>query len=245
MKVIDYFEKAYVVNLPERKDRLRDMKRELEKADMPLDSKKVHLFPAFKPDIADPFNSIGVKGCFLSHYTILKEARDKNLRNVLIMEDDLAISSDFSQYAEMILTQLTQNNWSFVYFGHQLQKQETIKGAAGQKLHRYDDPIRTTHFYGVNGTVLNALVTFLELVQQRPAGHPDGGPMHVDGAFSTFRQQNPHLLTLVAIPNLGWQRSSRSDLSPRWFDTIPGINTIINQARKLNSQSISLRNISR
>lgn len=235
MKIIDFFERAYVINLPERKDRLRDMKRELEKVEMPLYSEKVYLFPAIKPDIADPFKSIGIKGCFLSHYTILKEARDKNLNNVLIMEDDLAISSDFSQYTEIILTQLTQNNWSFVYFGHQLQKQEAIKGSIGQKLYPYYEAIRTAHFYGVNGTILNSLVTFLELVQQRSPGHPDGGPMNLDGAFSTFRKQNPHLLTLVAVPSLGGQRSSRSDLSPQWFDTVPGINRIINQARKLKS----------
>lgn len=91
------------------------------------------------------------------------------------------------------------------------------------------------HFYGVNGRVLDRLVAFLELVMSRPPGHPDGGPMHVDGAFSTFRQQNPDVLTLAASPSLGWQRSSRSDIaSNRWYDRTPVSRELVGLARRLS-----------
>ena len=63
----------------------------------------------------------------------------------------------------------------------------------------------------------NRPVLFMEELQQRPPGHPDGGPMHIDGAYSTFRVQNPDVVTLIASPNLGWQRSSRSDVTPNWW----------------------------
>lgn len=236
MKVIDYFEKAYVINLPERKDRLRAMKRELEKAEMPIDSDKVNLFPAIKPQAAHPFPSIGVKGCFLSHYTILKEARDKNLQNVLIMEDDLTISEAFNLYNETIINQLQQYDWGFVYFGHRLGQDNVVEDKTKIQLQSSKVPIVTTHFYGVNGKILDSLVKFLEVVQKRPPGHPNGGPMHVDGAFSRFRKQNPDVLTLVSVPNLGWQRSSRSDIANlKWFDKIPVIKNLVNMARNFKS----------
>jgi hypothetical protein len=38
--------------------------------------------------------------------------------------------------------------------------------------------------------------------------------MHVDGAYTVFRELNPAHATFVAFPALGRQRSSRSDISP-------------------------------
>ena len=81
--------------------------------------------------------------------------------------------------------------------------------------------------------MLPRLVDFLETVLRRPPGHPDGGPMHVDGAYCTFRNQNPEVITLVAHPNLGWQRRSRGDITPRWFDRVPVLRTLIDLARAI------------
>lgn len=36
--------------------------------------------------------------------------------------------------------------------------------------------------------------------------------MHVDGAYSWFRKDHPFLRTLLADPELGYQRPSRSDI---------------------------------
>jgi hypothetical protein len=62
--------------------------------------------------------------------------------------------------------------------------------------------------------VISELVSFMEAMLQRPAGSPNYGPMHVDGAYTVFRQQNPHHGTMAAFPPLGRQRSSRSDITP-------------------------------
>jgi hypothetical protein len=86
----------------------------------------------------------------------------------------------------------------------------------------------TAHFYAVNGRCLPKLVAFLETVIARPPGHPDGGPMHVDGAYGTFRKQNPGILTLVASPSLGSQR----DISPSKLDQMPWVRTLIELLRR-------------
>lgn len=229
MKITDFFERAYVINLPERADRRRLMVRELEKAGMPLTPGKVEIFPAIRPASAGDFPSLGARGCFLSHQAILKQALADGLTNVLIMEDDLTISEQFKSNHEAIITQLRQSEWGFVYFGHR----EEVAEQSPQRLQPYDQPMMTTHFYGINHRIFNRLLGFLDELQRRPGGHPDGGPMHLDGAYSTFRAQNPDIITLIAAPNLGWQRSSRSDVSPGgWYDRLPGFKQIADIARE-------------
>ena len=66
----------------------------------------------------------------------------------------------------------------------------------------------------------------------------NGGPMDIDGAYSTFRQLYPEIITLVANPSLGYQRSSRSDITPyRWFDK-PGILRFLSSKMRRIKQGI-------
>ncbi len=129
-----------------------------------------------------------------------------------------------------------------VYFGYRLEDETSPqsdrdrdllpKQAISLKSCLSTAPIGTTHFYGVNGSILERLIDSLEQIKQRPAGHPDGGSMHVDGAYCTFRSQNPDVITLIAEPNLGWQRSSRSDIhAGAWYDRVTGVRTLVNLAR--------------
>jgi glycosyl transferase, family 25 len=67
---------------------------------------------------------------------------------------------------------------------------------------------------GLQGTCIPMFAGFLRQVLDRPPGHPEGGPMHVDGAYTTFRRNHPEFMTLAAIPSLGHQRASRSDIYP-------------------------------
>jgi hypothetical protein len=214
MRIIDFFERTYIINLPQRTDRRRAMLKELEGVEISLVPKKVEIFPAICPTDAGAFPSIGARGCFLSHLNVLKRVKEDCLANVLVMEDDLSISKNFMADEANLVNQLSASNWGFVYFGHV----EKTLPAPKATLQPFSGNLLTTHFYGVNATILDRLLVFLEELQRRPAGHPDGGPMHIDGAYSTFREQNPDVTTLIASPNLGFQRSSRSDISPNWLD---------------------------
>lgn len=228
MQIQDFFERVYVINLPERKDRYRQMVQELEKAGMPLSPNKIEIFPAIRPSDARNFPSVGALGCFLSHLSILKQAKKDGLANVLILEDDLVISERFWAEQAVIVEQLRSVDWGFVYFGHS----ENVEKASVVEFYPFSAPIIMAHFYAVNGNILERLIGFLEELQQRSGGHPDGGPMHLDGAYSTFRMQNPDIITLIASPNLGWQRSSRSDISPNsWFDQLPIFKQLVGVAR--------------
>jgi len=148
------------------------------------------------------------------------------------MEDDLDISLAFARDQANLVSQLTETEWHFCYFGHSLESESPVNDD-NATLRQYDGPIMLNHFYAVNGSILDRAISFFEAILTRPEGHPEGGPMHVDGAYSMFRQLNPNVTTLVAWPNLGRQRSSRSDIYPnQWFDRWPGVRELVSQVRK-------------
>ena len=226
----DIFDSIFIVNLPERVDRRLEMELELKKVNLSCKHNNITVFPAIKPDNKGKFPSVGTRGCFLSHLEILKKARENQVGSILIMEDDLAISSNLQCFVPSIINALNNNDWSILYLGHV----EKVNSDSEFELLSYSKPVMTTHFYAVNGNILDRLIAFLETVLERPGGHPEGGPMHYDGALSTFRQQNPDVITLLAIPNLGWQRSSRSDVaSTKWFDNMPVARLLVAIIRKL------------
>lgn len=230
MKTIDFFERTWVINLPSRTDRRRAMERELRRAGLPLTPGRVDIFPAIRPEDPGPFTSIGVRGCYESHVSILRQAQEQGWRNVLIMEDDLTIADRYRDAEDRLMAQLASLDWDFVYFGHTLELPPLA--TSEPVLQPFPGPIVTAHFYGINARVLEPLLTALDQMRARPPGHPDGGPMHIDAAYTTFRAQHPEVVTLVANPNLGWQRSSRSDIhASRWFDRTPGLRSLVNKLR--------------
>uniref|UniRef100_A0A832M5K3 Glycosyltransferase family 25 protein n=1 Tax=Oscillatoriales cyanobacterium SpSt-402 TaxID=2282168 RepID=A0A832M5K3_9CYAN len=218
MKVLDFFQRAYIVNLPERTDRRKATEKELQKVGIQPTPGKLEFFPAIRPDNAAGFPSIGARGCLLSHLHILKQARDAGLTNVLIMEDDVFMDDTFPAFEEALIEQLRQEDWGFAYFGYPTTQPLTPP----VKFVPFYESMLTTHFYGVNASIFDRLITCLEELQQRPAAHPDGGPMHLDGAYNMFREKNLDILALRTSSCLVAQRSSRSDVQPTsWYENFP------------------------
>lgn len=229
--LMDFFAKCYVINLPERHDRRQAMALELKHIGISLPSDKVIFFPAVKPSNQGDFPSVGARGCFLSHLSVLTEARNQGLKNVLIMEDDLSFTTTLVQYQDDLIAKLNEKEWDMVYLGHE----EPIQSGLAIDLHLQPtfEPVMKAHFLAINGRTLDKVVSFLETVLSRPGGHPLGGPMHVDGAYSTFRQQNLDVCTLLAAPSLGFQRPSPSDIAERHvLDKLPGIRKLMGVGRK-------------
>ncbi len=231
MNLAELFDCTFVINLPDRKDRRAAISRELGRAGVPLKPGKVEIFRAIRPTEAAGFPSPGVRGCFLSHLGILREARKRNLKSVLILEDDLVMSPLLGKSIDSLKRALEQQPWGLVYFGHV----EKVGSPAIPALVPFAGAVMTTHFYGVSGAALERLIDFLQRTEQRQPGDPAGGPMHVDGALTMFRHANPDLLTLIAHPNLGWQRPSRSDIHSTWYQHAPVFRQAYDLARTVRS----------
>ncbi|MEM1309006.1 MAG: glycosyltransferase family 25 protein, partial [Cyanobacteria bacterium P01_H01_bin.153] len=170
MEFQDYFSRTYIVNLPERADRRTGMNRELKRAGFAHSGPQFHYFPAIKPVEKKAFPSNGVLGCFLSHLEILKLAERENLKNVVIMEDDLAIPKNFAQAIKPVCQQLTETPWDVVLLGHLPYQHSSVaesEPAASLKdepcsLQPTHVPLRGTHFYAVNQCAYRKLIDFLE-----------------------------------------------------------------------------------
>ena len=63
--------------------------------------------------------------------------------------------------------------------------------------------------------------------------------MHVDGAYNWFRRANPHFKTVLASPELGFQRASRTDIHDlRWYDSTPVVREAMAGLRLLKNALI-------
>jgi glycosyl transferase, family 25 len=225
-----YFKRIYIINLKSRSDRRREMADELARAGMSFDDSAVRLFSAVKPDDAGAFPSIGARGCFLSHLGILTDAAEGGAGPIAILEDDLELAQDFATRAPAVLDALGEKSWSIFYGGYEAGSFE----AEGLNLVPPNLGLRTTHFICFNGPAIAPAKKYLEAILARPAGDAQGGPMHVDGAYSWLRKDNREMATYAAWPPLGNQRRSRSDIAgPRWFDRMPGLNKAAAVARRL------------
>lgn len=222
--IVDFFDHTYVINLAERKDRRRLITREFEKIGTPLPSERVSIYPAIRPNDAAGFPSIGARGCFLSQLGVMEDAHRKGYETILVLEDDCRFVTDFSHLQSRVCEELTTKHWDFAYLGHGLDLPESKDDSL---FSTYKQEIRLAHFFGVHAHVIERLIGFLHQILEHPPGHPDGGPMHVDGAWSTFRLQNPSVVTLVANPSFGNQRASMSDIAPlSWYDRLPGVRRV-------------------
>lgn len=232
--LLDYFQRIYIINLPSRKDRKREIQVQLDKIGLSLEHPQIEVFPAIRPDHAGDFPSIGTRGCFLSHLGVLKDAHNRGLETILILEDDLDFSPDFQLRITGILNKLENSSWGVFYGGHQLFAPIETKHDAKLAKVPAGNVVQTAHFIGFKQPTIDRLVEYLENMLLRHSGDPDGGPMHVDGAYSWFRRQHPEVITLLAIPELGHQRSSRTDIHDlNWYDRSIVLRPLVSVLRRI------------
>jgi glycosyl transferase family 25 len=231
------FDAIYLINLPERTDRKRQLERELRRVDLQTNDPRLVWIRAVRPSEAGEFPSIGARGCFLSHLTCLKSALDRGHRRILILEDDACFPKIRIDGLKGAVEKLVRLNWSVWYGGGDVHHDLSV-GTDDTGVIPIDHAVgvQTTHCVAFQGDAIESVRTFLELILTRPGGHPEAGPMHVDGAYSTWRALNPTAITLVTVPPVCVQRSSRSDVAAaRWFDKIPLVRGGVDMLRRLRS----------
>lgn len=201
------FDEVRIINLVDRQDRRREITDQLNSVGGIASN--ISFFDAQRPGSPGEFPSIGARGCFESHFSILREAGDRGSQTLLVLEDDLDFTRDGRLRMEPLLDELAGQDWSLFYGAHVMP----MDGRQGLVRIATDEPVMTTSFVAFRGKAIGELVTFLEAMSKRQAGSPDWGPMHVDGAYTVFRRLNPQHSTFAAFPSLGRQRSSPSDVA--------------------------------
>jgi glycosyl transferase, family 25 len=213
-----------VINLEHRTDRRIEMEKQLSRIGW-----RAEFFSAIRPESDANFPSVGARGCFLSHLSVLKRAQNLGAQQLVILEDDVNFAAGFAERWKLAMSVLETREWSIFYPG------QILDGlSAGLSIISPSRGVQCAHFMVINRDVISTLVSGLETILSRPAGHPLGGPMHVDGAYSTIRAQDPSLITYVCCPALAYQRPSRTDIGDlRWFDRIGIFRPIMKFARRM------------
>jgi glycosyl transferase family 25 len=212
-----------VINLEIRADRRIEMERQLASVGWTAE-----FVNGIRPEDRGDFPSIGAKGCFLSHLEVLKRGAGST---IILMEDDLDFAPEFAQRWDRLFSELP-DDWSIFY---------PASDVAGWPLSNTTGIMRS-HMMVFRSTIVDRMISELEMILSRPAGHILGGPMHVDGAYSTIRKQNADIMTYSLFPPLGSQRSSRSDIADlRFFDRLPILRPLAGLARKVQRSLGNLR----
>jgi glycosyl transferase family 25 len=234
MDLYDYFGRIAIIHLPERTDRLRALQRELTRVGIDVRGTKVTIPDAPKPEDDGGFPSRGVHGNFLSHLGILRDALRDGLESVWVLEDDAIFSRRFVREATALAASLRGRPWDLCFLGHSLSHE--LAGLP-RGLVPYDQRFYWSHCYAVHRRVLPRLIDYFTETMSNEPGHPRGGRVYIDGAYTLFRRLHPDVVTLVANPVLSAQRGSSSSLGGlRWYDRGGALRMPIHLARGLRDE---------
>jgi hypothetical protein len=238
--LLEFFDRVYIINLPERVDRYDEIREELGMIGIAIDDPKVTIMHGQWSESANGFSSLGAYGNFMSHLRILRDARSRGLRNVWIMEDD-AIFRRQARSVELqsrIVARLREGAWDLCYLGHRISAAR-LKSLPGSLLAPFpaNEEFLWAHCYAVSEHGLGPLLAYLEETLVNPPGHPRGGRMYIDGALNMFRRFHPQAVTWVSTPNLSGQRGSKSSLAQhRPYDGIALLQPIVRRMRRLRDE---------
>ncbi len=226
--IIEFFDRSYIINLLDRVDRRAQAEQEFFKIGIRIPNERVRFYSAERVLEKGEFPDVGARGCFNSHRNVLDLAHKDRLHNVLIFEDDVSFRSVGDEIERQILSRLQIEDWDVIHFGYLEPSDSNFRGP----LMPWRKRVIGAHFYAVNGRFIAPMLQYMKECENRPCGHPDGGPMLPDGAYNHVRQVIPNLRTLLAVPNLAHQRNSRTDVHPTpIFDRIAWLEPAVRRAR--------------
>jgi len=201
------FDMVRIINLPQRADRRKGAIATLHALGAEIDDRTIAFHEATRPDSAGGFPTIGTRGCFLSHLGALQVARRAGATSLLILEDDVAISRSEMARLPGTLAALAREPWDVFYGGS-----PATETASPLSVVAPVEELLLAHFIAFSQRAIEVLVPYLEAILEREPGSPEGGPMHVDGAYSWFRAAYPGMRAFAATPHIAHQQSSRTDI---------------------------------
>jgi hypothetical protein len=105
---------VFCINLEERPERLRDVSTDLSKIGL------LSLTEFYKTKRS---TVSGAVGCYISHVTVLRTARERGLKWALILEDDLlfdetVVKTHLDKLTEYLPQFLERTDWDMLFIGH-------------------------------------------------------------------------------------------------------------------------------
>ena len=157
----DYLRVGYIINLDDRSDRLDKIIKKFAYYNFPLNR-----IPAIK-------DSVGWKGCGLSHMSIIKMAKEKSLPSVLIIEDDCQPTEYFDNWhAIQDWLEKNRTKWDIFsggnsYYGFHPDEKNDIQSICKLKkdTRLYYTKLTATHFIYINSSCYDTMLEWEEYMR--------------------------------------------------------------------------------
>ena len=178
---LDYFDAIYCINLDERTDRWEFSLKQFEKLEI---SDRVERFSAIRcqdiktrNELADSyginlsrkkrwyrFPRPGAIGNCFSHLEIVKLAKKRGLKNVLVFEDDITARDDWKETLNCALSDLDNFDWHLFFLGWTFDygKKNLIRPVGECLLEHYGHSksrgVRNAHALAYNSNIFDYLI---------------------------------------------------------------------------------------
>lgn len=203
INLLKHFSKVFCINLARRQDRRAQATQEFEKwgiADQvewysAVDGQQLTELPK------GLLISNGALGLIMTLVQIVKYAKENNLPNVLVLEDDVYFRETITKLDAYMAE--VPDNWGLLYLGgHHIQRplKLTNKIARGVQ-------IFTTHSFAINASIYDIILTDLS--------NFENVSIQLDLYFAELQNRVP---TYCFIPSMTGQTASYSDIESRYTD---------------------------
>lgn len=214
MKVFDYFDKAFCINLDSRPDRWNDALAEFKKVGI---EDQVERFPAVKKEPPQT----GADGCAESHIECIKLAKQQGYKNILLFEDDVEFVVSDRKIIDNFIGSLKKHaNWGLVYLGSNYHpKKPTVPVRVTDNLIELRDcGVFTTHAYALNESAFDFVLNNIQV------------PIDSFYAHNFFLSGLP---VFHALPLLCSQRTDYSDILNRdvSYKLVENFNKLISKCK--------------
>ncbi len=191
-----YFSRIFCINLARRPDRMQyfyNVSKFLE-----FDYERIEGVDGSLIEFKNPLNiahfHAGDVGCTLSHLKTVKRAKELNLSNYLVFEDDMEPAADFIDNFKDFMDQVPAN-WDMIYFGVNADNGNPEK--ISKNIFRLSKGY-TTHAIAVKNTMYDAMIEKWSTPNKQ-----------VDVLLSEL---HPHFNVYTFCPNLVGQKAGKSDI---------------------------------
>jgi GR25 family glycosyltransferase involved in LPS biosynthesis len=190
MKLNEYFDKIYCINLDRRVDRWEECQDQFKKHNL-----SVERFSAIDGLTIENKTKLanGELGILKTHIELIKDAKEKGYKNILILEDDVEFTENLNEKFSSVINQIP-NNWIMLYLGANhvggvFQLSENIC----QVIHSY-----AIHAFAINSELFDLII--------------NGLPKYKKPVDVFYAELQPLFPSYVIRPHLAWQRVSFSDI---------------------------------
>jgi GR25 family glycosyltransferase involved in LPS biosynthesis len=137
----DLFEEVYIINLDMFPERMERTVQELKKIGI-VDFKRIAgvIYGEGEPGVERRI------GCAISHRNVILDAKERGLKKILVLEDDIEFSNNFVERIRLIEDFLKKDDWEMFYFGGFIQE---LFGAETENINKAKR-IFATHCYAAN-----------------------------------------------------------------------------------------------